>query len=105
MYVCPYNNLDDVLHVSDDIKASWSPLWQEVRTEFDAILQRDSDLAIFVDKMFYVWEGNHRLTAWWRHINIHHPLDKDWQISADWIVVDPRNCTALFLNAMNGINW
>ena len=49
--------------------------------------------------MFYVWEGYHRLTAWWRHINNHHPLDKDWHISAECIVVDPRNCIALFLNA------
>jgi hypothetical protein len=105
MYVSIYNNLDEVLHVSDDIKSSWSPLWQEANVEFDATLQRDPDLAIFVDKMFYVWEGNHRLTAWLRHINNHHPLDKDWHISADCIVVDPRNCTALFLNAMNDINW
>ena len=105
MYVSVYNNLDEVLHVSDDIKATWSPLWLEANSEFDDILQRDSDLAHFVDKMFFVWEGNHRLTAWWRHINKHHPLDKEWHISADCIVVDPRNCTAVFLNAMNDINW
>ena len=105
MYISLYNNLDEVLDVSDEIKSSWSPLWQEANAEFDAFLQRDSDLASFVGKMFYVWEGNHRLTAWWRHINGHHPLDKDWHISADCIMVDPRNCTALFLNAMNDINW
>jgi hypothetical protein len=29
MYVSIYNNLDGVLNVSDDIKSSWSPLWQE----------------------------------------------------------------------------
>jgi hypothetical protein len=105
LYVSLYNNLDEVLHVSDDVKSSWSPLWQEANAEFDAILERDPDLANFVGKMFYVWEGNHRLTAWWRHINKHHPLDKDWHIWADCILVDPRNCTALFLNAMNDINW
>ena len=27
MYVSPYNNLDEVLHVSEDIRASWSLLW------------------------------------------------------------------------------
>ena len=27
MYVSPYNNLNEVLHVSDDIRASWSSLW------------------------------------------------------------------------------
>ena len=50
MYVSLYNNLDEVFHVSDDIKSSWSALWQEANAEFDAILQRNSNLAIFVDK-------------------------------------------------------
>ena len=27
MYVSPYNNLDEVLQVSDDIRASWSSYW------------------------------------------------------------------------------
>ena len=105
MYVSLYNNLDEVLLVSDDIRASWSSLWQESSDEFDAMLEKDSDLSQFVGKMFFVWEGNHRLTAWLRHINKHHSMDKDWHISVDCIVVDPRNCAAVFLNAMNDINW
>lgn len=105
LYVSPYNNLDEVLHVSEDIKESWSPLWREANNEFDAMLQKDPDLSHLVGKMFYVWEGNHRLTAWLRHINKHHSMDKDWHISVDSIVVDPRNSTAVFLNAMNDINW
>ena len=105
MYVAPYKNLDEVLHVSDDVRASWSLLWQEANDEFDSMFQNDPDLAHFVGKMFFVWEGNHRLTTWWRHINKHHSLDKDWHISVDCIVVDRRNCTAVFLNVMNDINW
>ena len=105
MYVSKHNNLDEDLNVTDDIKATWSPLWVEANAEFDAILQRDSDLAHLVGKMFFVWEGNHRLTAWYRHINKYHSMDKDWHISVDCIIVDPRGCTAVFLNAMNDINW
>jgi hypothetical protein len=55
--------------------------------------------------MFFVWEGNHRLTAWWRHINNHHADEKSWHISVDCIIVDPRGYTGLFLNAMSDINW
>ena len=66
LYVSAYNNLDEQLHVSDDIQASWSTFWQEANEEFDTMLQNDSDLAHLAGKMFYVWEGNHRLTAWWR---------------------------------------
>ena len=68
------------------------------------MLQNDFDLAHLAGKMFYVWKGNHWLVAWWRHINKHHSLDKDRHISISCIVVDPRNCTAVFLNAMNAIN-
>jgi hypothetical protein len=69
------------------------------------MLEKDSDLSQFVGKIFFVWEGNHRLTTWLRHINKHHSMDKNWHISVDCIVVDPRNCAAVFLNAMNDINW
>ena len=105
LYVSPFNNLNKVLHVSDDIQNSWSWLWKEANEEFDAMLQNDPVLEHLSSKMFYVWEGNHHLTAWWRHISKHHSLDKDWHIFVDCIVVDPRNSTAVFLNAMNDINW
>jgi uncharacterized Rossmann fold enzyme len=77
MYVSPYNNFDDVLFVSDDIRAAWSSLWQESSDEFDFMLEKDSDLSQFVGKMFFVWEENHRLTARFKHINKHHSMDKN----------------------------
>jgi hypothetical protein len=63
MYISPYNNVDEVLPVSEDIRASWSSYWQEANDEFDSMLHNDSDICHLVGKMFYVWEGNHRLTA------------------------------------------
>jgi hypothetical protein len=54
MYVSPYNNLNEVLHVLDDIRASWSSLWQESSDEFDSMLEKDSDLSQFVGKIFFV---------------------------------------------------
>jgi len=45
------------------------------------------------------------LTAWSRHINKHLSLDKDWHISIDCIVMDPRNCTAVFLNVVVQFFW
>jgi hypothetical protein len=105
LYISPYNNIDEVLYVTDDIKTSWSPLWEEANKEFDAILENDPHLSYLVGKMYFVWEGNHRLTAWFRHINKHHFMEKDWHISVDCIVVDPKNRTANFLNVMDDINW
>ena len=54
MYVSHYNKFEEDVHVSDDIGASWSPLWLEANAEFDAILERNLDLAQFVGKMFFV---------------------------------------------------
>ena len=105
MYVSIFNDIPVDLPVSSAIIASWSPLWQEASAEFDVKLKEDPDLAHLCGKMFFVWEGNHRLTAWWRHINNNHADDKSWHVSVDCIVVDPRGCTGVFLNAMNDINW
>lgn len=104
MYVSLYNNLDEFLHVSKYIQAYWSSLWQEANEDVDAILQNDYNLAHLVGKIFYMSEGNHWLMSWQRHINKHHSVDKDSHISIDCIVVNPRNCTTVFLNAMNDIN-
>jgi hypothetical protein len=93
MYVSPYNNLDEVLQhivsnmniVSNNIQASWISLWHETNEKFDSMLQNDFDLVHLVGKMFSVWE--------------------DWHISVDCIVVDPKDCTTVFFNAMNDITW
>ena len=54
LYAFLYNNLDEVFHVSNDSRASWSSLWQETNEEFDFMLQNDSDLTHLVGKMFFV---------------------------------------------------
>jgi hypothetical protein len=77
MYVSPYNNLDEVLPVTDEIRATWNLFWQQANDDFDSMLLNDSDLSHLVENMFFVWKGNHRLTAWFRHINKHHLMDKD----------------------------
>jgi hypothetical protein len=105
LYVSAFNNVSVDLPIPPGIMASWSPLWQEASVEFDAKLKKDPDLAHFAGKMFFVWEGNHRFTAWWRHINNHHADDKSWYITVDCIVINPRGCTGVFLNATSNIIW
>ena len=104
MYVSVLNDIPIDLPVFPAIMASWSLLWQEASAEFDVKLKEDPDLAHLYGKMFFMWEGNHRLTAWWRHINNNHADEKSWYVSVDCIVVDPRGCTGVFLNAMSDIN-
>ena len=64
MYVSAFNNVPVDLPVTPAIMAAWIPLWQEASAKFDVKLKDDSDLANLARKMFFVWEGNHRLTTW-----------------------------------------
>ena len=105
LYVSIYNDKAESLDVTSNIFDSWSGLWQSANDRFEAELVDDPDLAKFSGKMFYVWEGNHCITAWWRHINNFHCNDKAWHISIHYIVLDPRNETSILFDAMNDIKW
>ena len=104
LYVAIYNDKAEILDVTSDLYDSWSGHWQSANDCFEAKLVADPDLARFSGKMFYVWEGNHRVTTWWRHVNNFHRDDEAWHISVHCIVLDPRDETGVLLDAMNDIN-
>ena len=81
------------------------PQWQHVNEEFKKELMADDDLAQLRGKMFYVWDGNHRVSAWMRHITNCHPMDLHWHKRVHCIVLDPRGQVANLLNAMSDVNW
>ena len=105
LYVSIYNDKAETLDIMSDMFDSWSSLWQSTNNRFEASFVDDPNLAKFSSKMFYVWEGNHRVTAWWRHVNNFHRDDEAWNISVHCIVLDPQNETSVLLDAMNDINW
>ena len=105
MYVSIYDNHDRTLDVTNNIYCSWNDLWKEASARFDSLIAFDQDLSHMVGKMFFVWEGNHWLTTWWRHVNKFYANDPSWHISPHYIAVDARKQTGVFLNAMNDVNW
>ena len=76
MYVSIYNDKVETLDITSNMFDSWSGLWQSANDRFKAELVADPDLARFSGKMFFVWEGNHRVTAWWHHVNNFHRDDE-----------------------------
>jgi hypothetical protein len=40
--------------------------------------------------MFHVWDGNHRLQAWFPYIERVYPLEADWHICVDNFVLDSK---------------
>ena len=63
MYVSLFNDKDNTLPVTPDIVSQWNAHWVAKDQEFEEYLLADEDLRKFSGKMFYVYEGNHRLTA------------------------------------------
>ena len=54
--------------VTDEMRKGWSKLWQKAEREFKSILNTSPYLKKFSNRMFYVWDGNHRLLAWYLFI-------------------------------------
>ena len=104
LYVSPYDINDKDLTVRED-NAIWSyPLWKSANDEFEEYLSSDPDLHQFRGKYFYVYNGNHHVTAWMGYIHKYHSNNHDWYISVDCIILDARGQYSIFLNAMNDIN-
>lgn len=105
LYVSLFSSKDNVLKVKPTDDFLENPHWKAVNDEFEKLLMADPDLHQFSDMYFYVYEGNHRLTAWTRHIEKHHPNDPSWYFSVDCIILDARKQIPLLLEAMTDINW
>ena len=93
------------MEVTDDIRQSWSTLWQEQDAIFEHRLSRNPALSRFSNKMFFVWDGNHRLKAWMPYISECHPDDLAFHVHVKSILlkVTKENHDVL-LNAMTDWN-
>ena len=49
--------------VSDEDRRSWNAHWRRKNLEFEEFLSADPELHFPSNKMFYVYDGNHRLVA------------------------------------------
>ena len=50
--------------VTEELRKGWSKQWQKADREFESVLNTSPYLKKFSNRMFYVWDGNHRLLAW-----------------------------------------
>jgi len=64
LYISPYNNFKKTMDITKEEIAKWSLHWQHVNEEFEKELMANDNLAQLRGKMFYVWDGNHRVLAW-----------------------------------------
>lgn len=105
LYVSVYDYKGKSRVITEKDMETWDPHWIETNERFEELLSRQVHLQDLHGKMFFVWDGNHRYSAWWRHINMYHADEEDWHYSVDTFVIDPRGNAGDVLNAMNDINW
>lgn len=77
-YVSTTNDQGASLDVTDDLRATWNEHWVQKNMEFEAFLVQDLDLSFLSNKMFFVWDGNHRLMAWFPYIASKHSQELKW---------------------------
>lgn len=54
--------------VTVEIKSKWDKHWITVNDEFEKEIEGDETWSFLSNKMFYVWEGNHRTASWMESI-------------------------------------
>ncbi len=59
----------------DDYEMEWNSFWKFENARFEDFLQSDLDFLKLSHKMFFLWDGNHRLQAWLPYIDRVHQDD------------------------------
>ena len=104
-YVTLEDNHGHINDVTSSVVAKWSTEWKVVNEEFDNAFFTDNDLRIFSNKMFMVWDGNHRLQAWLPIIEQFHTHDINWQFYVEGVIFDSREDVSFVIDILYEVNW
>lgn len=104
-YISIFNDEEMTRDVSPEIMATWDPHWLSANAKFEEFLLSNPDYANFRGKMFFVWDGNHRLKAWYNFINDVHSTEIAWHYSVSSVVLNPQGRISVLLNCMHDVNW
>jgi hypothetical protein len=103
-YVSLTNEKGEGRMVTDEDQATWNVYWKTRDREFEAFLQSNDDLKFVSNRMFFVWDGNHRLLAWSDHIYKVHRNELSWHYRVRSIVLHTQDAVTDTLNSMHDIN-
>ncbi len=107
LYVSVFNDTGLDVNVTPQVTSTWSSHWHEASMNFDNLVEHDTELQILHGKMLFVWEGNHRYTAWWRYIESNYggeQYNPKFYQPVECICIDPRGVLDPLLDAMNDVN-
>ena len=73
--------------VMEAMRKEWSKLWQKEDKEFESVLNSSPYLKKFSNRMFYVWNRNHRLLAWYIFITSNQRSNPAFHVPVKAIVL------------------
>ena len=103
-YVSVTNEQGEVQEVTQEDKAKWGPLWDEENEKFNKYLRAFPGMEQFINKMFFVCDGNHRRVAWMNHIERLHANEPSWHYHVDTIILDTKGRIGVVMQVMHDIN-
>lgn len=83
--------------VTENIMAEWDPIWRERHEEFEAEISNREEYGMLSNRMFYVWEGNHRTVAWQAAIKERFSKTKNKHYRVLCTVIDPTRVPEIAL--------
>ena len=91
--------------VASGDRAAWSDLWKEEDRLFEEMLKTRPEFAAFSNKYFFIWDGNHRHSAWMEVISQTHPTNRMFHQPIRAVIIVPLMETRhILLNAMTDLN-
>ena len=103
-YVSMTNIQGNSRDVTNEDHSAWNFHWRRKDMEFEQFLQVDLELQYLFNKMFYVWDGNHRLMAWTEFIRDAYHNDLDWHFRVRSIVLQTLDNVTSIFTIMHDIN-
>ncbi len=68
-YMSTTIKLGEEIQVIKDIEERWDQHQKDHNAEVEDLFNANLNLKILSNKMFYVWDGNHNLNAWYPYID------------------------------------
>ena len=103
-YISVVNNQIKTKDVTFELINFWNIHSKNANAKFDEFLKKDNIHNKFVDKIFWIWDGNHHLQAWRSVIDKHHSGEVTWHISVDSILLNPSPDVVVLLKAKHDLN-
>ena len=91
-------------HTVDEFMADWDPIWTRLNEDFEKECDSIPEFGILKNKMFWIFDGNHRFSAW-SQIAKKHPESHMYHPCVRFSLLDARkNGFKMIEQAMHQLN-